>query len=746
MSLVEQVAADARAELIYSLANVVGSIEQLQSRAAAATARGNDETADIQDLNNPKTTVLDTKIRHDGTQYIQKFVSEGNAIHLNCTRDVQDLLNHLFKENELIKIGITSTRIIQTQTTRRRTRTTETTDANQSYELYLLRPTFEDAALLKTALCYDRNDCFVICLPDISDMFPDMLQGVLGKGFTVSRGITKQAGNRVVHLYSCNVHMAPVESCALSMFLPQSFEAFYAHSDPAASWFFARALEHLESRIFDGVVHRVTCLGHLSRYSGEILLKSRRDCAAELIITGTQRSYGASDMPFLTRELKKRTQGETQGAEEFSNSTSTTQTTATGRDTGNIDHRMRLMRQSNIVDEAVLIDRRVDMVTPMCLNFTYEGLIDNLLGVVHGHVRVPSGVIEGSAGAASDILDQYRTTFSQNTNSENRVPTVDSTVLPLNSMLYRELRCLNYSEVGKHLHQRALQVHKGYERGDLTTLDEMDAFVKKFKSLQQEHSELSVHVNLMSWLSSIANSDSRQLLHQLEDSILQSTTDVKLEDSKLASITAKLFNKPCDPCVALFLDLIFWNVEVQQIYRLLVLLSQTRDGVKSSDLNSIKRAIVDQYGFDQLLVLQKVEQMGLLRINDTPDGLRWSRLCKKLNLLVDRDTGAADYAWIFGGYAPISIRLFQLIVLANNVSSLQQEFRLLNCPVSVLRQKNDLPSNARNKASAKLLGFLGGVTLGEIAAVASLNQKRGEQTILLTTNVVNMRSIFKDGS
>ncbi|GFE53350.1 vesicle transport protein [Babesia ovis] len=745
MSLVDQVAADARTEFLSSVASVIGSIDQLKSKSCPSSFRTSDVTTNIYRASNCRTTLAYEKIRHDAEQSIRRFLSDGNNIYLNCTQDVLDLLDHLFSGNELLNLGFAAIRVIQTRPPHQRTRSADTTDPSRSYELYLIRPTFADAALLKTALSYDRSECFVLCLPGISEMFPDVLQGVLGNGFTVSCGMGKQTGNRIVHLFNCNVHMAPVETCALSMFLSQSFESFYTEGDPMASWFFTRAMEHLESRMFDGVVNIVTCLGHLSKFAGEILVNSRRDCAAELIIRGTARSSTASDMPFLTRDLR-RTSGDHIDRQGSPSGLSTTASTSsnTTTDTDHMETRMRLLRQSPIVDEAVLIDRRVDMVTPMCLNFTYEGLIDNILGVVNSSVVLPQGVVEGSTGI-SGILEQYRNTFSQNTPEDTSLAATDSTVFHLKSPLYRELRWLNYSEVGKHLHQRALQVHKGYERGDLATLDEMDAFVKKFKNLQKEHSELSVHVNLMSWLSSVVNGDCTQLLHQLEDSILQSTTDVKLEDSKLASITAKLFNKTYDPCVALFLDLIFWNVEVHQVYRLLVLLSQTRDGVKPSDLHSIKRAIVDQYGFSELLSIQKLENMGLITANDSPDGLRWSRLCKKLNLLVDRDTSTSDYAVIFGGYAPISVRLFQLIVLARNVSSVESELRLLDCPVSVLRQKSVLPSNARSKANSKLLGFLGGVTLGEIAAVASLNQKRGDHILILATNVVSMKSMLTSG-
>ncbi|GIX60916.1 vacuolar protein sorting/secretion protein [Babesia caballi] len=738
MSLVDRVSADARSEFLSSVANVVASIERLRSRGITGADFGGTESQESPGGLVP-LHVREEQAHLDSEGCIRRFISKGNELHLKCTLDVKDLLSHLFRGDELLELGFASIQTISSHAPRRSPRTTDGHTAGQHYDIFLLRPALTDAHQLKSALHLDRSECFVICLPAVSDMFPEVLQGVMGKGYTVARGIRGQSGNRVIHLFGCNVHMAPVESCALSMFLSRSFESFYGEGDPMASWFFARALEYLESRIFDGAIPMVSCLGNLARFSAEILLKGRRDCAADLIILGKEQSHAPSDMPFLTRELRKNDRVMRRGCEK-SNDSATASSSCLGETL--LKERMGLLRQSSLVDEAVLIDRKVDLVTPMCLNFTYEGLLDNVFGIDRGKVHLPPGVVEGSAGAAPGILEQYRSNAAAGRGHNSSHKVAGTTELSLGSSLYREIRWLNYSEVGKYLHQRALQVHKGYERGELSTLGEMDAFVKKFKSLQQEHSELSVHVNLMSWLSSLVNGDVTQLQQQLEDSILQSSSDLKLEDSKLASITAKLFNKPCDPSVALFLDLIFWNVDVQQVYRLLVLLSQTRDGLKMTDLQSIKKAIVDQYGFGQMLVMHELEQRGLLRVNESPDGLRWSRLCKKLNLLVDRDTGAADYSVIFGGYAPISIRLFQLIVLSRGISAVQSELRLLNCAVTVLRQRSLVPVESRGSGSHKLLGFLGGVTLGEIAAVAALNQKRAEQTLLLATNVIDLRSML----
>lgn len=38
---------------------------------------------------------------------------------------------------------------------------------------------------------------------------------------------------------------------------------------------------------------------------------------------------------------------------------------------------------SNHVDQIIIIDRNLDLVTPLCTQLTYEGLIDEIMGVKH---------------------------------------------------------------------------------------------------------------------------------------------------------------------------------------------------------------------------------------------------------------------------------------------------------------------------------------------------------------------------
>lgn len=40
------------------------------------------------------------------------------------------------------------------------------------------------------------------------------------------------------------------------------------------------------------------------------------------------------------------------------------------------------------IDEMILVDRTVDTMTPMCTQLTYEGLLDEVLGIKNGSVSL----------------------------------------------------------------------------------------------------------------------------------------------------------------------------------------------------------------------------------------------------------------------------------------------------------------------------------------------------------------------
>lgn len=128
------------------------------------------------------------------------------------------------------------------------------------------------------------------------------------------------------------------------------------------------------------------------------------------------------------------------------------------------------------IDTLILLDRHVDMVTPMCSQLTYEGLLDEFLHINNGAVELDASIMGAQQGGKK-------------------------VKIPLNSSdkLYREIRDLNFGVVGQVLRQKATTMKQDYTEVTTTnqTVSELKDFVKKLNSLP----EMTRHTNLAQHLS-----------------------------------------------------------------------------------------------------------------------------------------------------------------------------------------------------------------------------------------------------
>ena len=104
------------------------------------------------------------------------------------------------------------------------------------------------------------------------------------------------------------------------------------------------------------------------------------------------------------------------------------------------------------IDTLVILDRAVDLVSPLPIQLTYEGLIDEMFGIQCSSVRLP----------------------------ENKVVSLSSA-----EELYGELRGLNFNAVGPSLARKArsLAVAEG-ERHEARNVRELKQFVDKLPGMQ----------------------------------------------------------------------------------------------------------------------------------------------------------------------------------------------------------------------------------------------------------------------
>jgi hypothetical protein len=120
------------------------------------------------------------------------------------------------------------------------------------------------------------------------------------------------------------------------------------------------------------------------------------------------------------------------------------------------------------IDVLLLIDRDVDPVTPLCTQLTYEGFIDEAIGIVNGAV---------------DVTNDDGVTQKARLNS--------------NDLMFRELRDLNFGRACDALKEKSSSMQREYNdikggKVENQTVGEIGGFVKKLGTKQG----LELHSNL----------------------------------------------------------------------------------------------------------------------------------------------------------------------------------------------------------------------------------------------------------
>ncbi|AFZ81268.1 hypothetical protein BEWA_006770 [Theileria equi strain WA] len=722
MELLDSVAKDAKCEFFKVFAHVISSIGKHAENQSPKSARSPVRQDDSNDFSYEAVSDDADELLLSDFEAYSKLICKGiagNKITLICSNDVYDLVHSLF-DKKVLELGFLNIYRMKALMGKQNKGFTDDYLLSNTNEVYMIRPTFKDSHDLSSILQTRHNDINrVICLPEVSEMYPEMLNRMLGSNFTVVRyEQNTQRMNNLVELYQSAIHMIPIDGI-LSMVMSNGFLEFYLEGDPTTAWFFAKAVEYLQNKHLGGAIPQVIGLGTLSKYVTELLVKTRREAASDLIVGNTDSLYGeCSFIPFkFPEELQSRPLV----------------------NKGTFEDNRILLGNSSTIKSSIIIDRKVDLITPMCTNFTYEGFLDSVFGINDNTVNVDVGILDGKLVSQLDLVNEFY-------KPKDKYANINKKAIPLNTQLYSDIRWLGFIKAADYLKDRALKINKGYDSSNLQTIGEMGEFVKKFKSLQQENIVLYTHYNIMEYLKSFVRSDRFQLIQNLEDGILHGSVDHKQGDSKL-NISKLWAKKTDDPFISLLIDLIFWNTEISHVYRLLILLSQTNDGIKQDDFNIIKKAIISQYGFEHLYKIQKFLKCGLIKVVNTVNTLRWPKLFDKFNLLVSPEYASSDYSNVFGGYAPLSVRIAQLLNITNDLKPLQSEFALLNSPIVSIQQMNLLPEIQQTKdseaaPSACLVSFIGGITMGEIVALSLLNSSNKSHYTVLTTHIINSNHLI----
>ncbi|KAF2163969.1 hypothetical protein M409DRAFT_68210 [Zasmidium cellare ATCC 36951] len=410
---------------------------------------------------------------------------------------------------------------------------------------------------------------------------------------------------------------------------------------------------------------------------------------------------------------------------------------------------------SSLIENLIVIDRDVDFPTVLSTQLTYEGLLDEVFGIANNHAEVDSSVV----GAAPQSQQQNGSTTTPTAATKRKV------LLDGTDKLYPELRNANFATVGPSLNRIARRLasdNESMHNKDQTVAD-LKNIVQKLPSYQAESASLKIQTSLAEEIMKATRSESFSRMLEVQQNLLAGTDPASLHEN--------------------IEELIARDAPLTTVLRLLCLESCLANGIRQRDLDQFKRQILQAYGYQHALTLSDLDKMGLLCTRESHRGYLnpisntagqtatdWNAVRKSLQLWIDevQEADPNDVAYVFSGYAPLSIRLVQAILQKSYLQQLVNPRNASSAPggtgwkgfedavsrirgpsVDVTQKGSDADaSNARktlrgNKEGPKvsIVFFLGGVTYAEVAALRfisnQLEASSGRKLVIGTTSMLN---------
>ncbi|XP_030677409.1 vacuolar protein sorting-associated protein 33A isoform X2 [Nomascus leucogenys] len=208
-----------------------------------------------------------------------------------------------------------------------------------------------------------------------------------------------------------------------------------------------------------------------------------------------------------------------------------------------------------------------------------------------------------------------------------------------------------------------------------------------------------------------------------------------VEQEFMSGIDTDKVNNYIEDCIAQKHSLI-------KVLRLVCLQSVCNSGLKQKVLDYYKREILQTYGYEHILTLHNLEKAGLLK-PQTGGRNNYPTIRKTLRLWMDdvNEQNPTDISYVYSGYAPLSVRLAQLLSRPG-WRSIEEVLRIL--PGPHFEERQPLPTGLQKKRQpgenrVTLIFFLGGITFAEIAALRFLSQLEdgGTEYVIATTKLMN---------
>ena len=377
----------------------------------------------------------------------------------------------------------------------------------------------------------------------------------------------------------------------------------------------------------------------------------------------------------------------------------------------------------------IVLDRSVDFLTLMSSNYTFEGLIDEKIGINLGKMKIKETILKEGV-SKEPIKGNKLITYGLTSNT---------------NLFYCSVRCMHYLDVNRFI----FSIREYYKI--LTNANKNKSKnipIKKISELTKDINEFLAIKDKLVMLENILN-------YVIES--IQSSNYIKYIEKEQIMLAGDL----PENIYNFYEEHLYQKRDFVSLLKLLIIENLTQNGIK--DYQNLKREILNIYGYQHLFLFRDLEAIGwlkekiflgnLLNIHKNIIEFNHNQLNEKLGLVNFNfdPKNIEDCSYVFGGYCPLSLRLIELAAQGKwnkYMDILKKIPGYVSCP-----KNENVITFPENNENIIVIIFLGGVTYSEIEGIRYLNRKYNEeylnkkrnkkiQFVILTTGILNAKKVF----
>ena len=374
----------------------------------------------------------------------------------------------------------------------------------------------------------------------------------------------------------------------------------------------------------------------------------------------------------------------------------------------------------------IVLDRKIDFLTPMTTNYTYEGLFDEHFGIKFGNIYAEKSLI--------------KVNFSQSEANQKGLYSLTSE----SNLFHSKIRCMNYLDANKFISElECYYIERAKKKENTKDLKVLEEDIQSFNDfLTFYKNPIIINKRIISLFIN-ENLKEENMAYRIKESIFLSGAFPN---------NLKLF----------YDDYIADKKDLYKLLNLFIIETLTQGGVK--DYNSLKRDILNVYGYQYIFLFRDLEAIGLLKEKEVLKNFlmekSYQQIIKKLNLIsAETDyikSKVKDCSYIYQGYCPIILRLIELAV-GGKWNKFKDIISKLPGDTFYPEDETEIskPKSEEQKVQTIFVVFVGGVSYNEIEGIRFINRylklihdKNKDksigriQLIIVTNEILNRKKIF----